>query len=75
MAIERKEQNELIELTLSQLPEQFQEVIELRFMEELDYQTIATRLNIKLSAAKMRIKRAREAFINIYTKLKKECGS
>jgi DNA-directed RNA polymerase specialized sigma24 family protein len=44
-------------------------------MEELDYQTIAKRLNIKLSAAKMRIKRAREAFIAVYTNLKKERAS
>lgn len=75
MSIERQEQKALIEQTLAQLPEQFREVIVLRFMEELDYQTIARRLNIKLSAAKMRIKRAREAFITVYTKLKKERGS
>jgi RNA polymerase sigma-70 factor (ECF subfamily) len=75
MSIERQEQKVLIEQTLAQLPEQFREVIRLRFMEELDYQTIAKRLNIKLSAAKMRIKRAREAFIAVYTNLKKERAS
>ena len=69
---EQEDIREAIQLTLKKMNAQSNEIIKLRFFEEMDYQSIADRLKIKLSAAKMRLKRAREEFIEKYQEVNKE---
>ena len=69
------EQSELqrdIETTLKHLGGTAREIIDLRFFEELDLQTIADKLEIGLSAAKMRLKRAREEFKQTFAEVQAE---
>ena len=42
------------------------DILQLRFFDELDYKTISDQLNIGLSATKMRLKRARLEFRNLF---------
>lgn len=51
---------------LGELSYPYREILLLRFVEELPIEEIARTLNIGLSAAKMRLKRAREAFMERY---------
>jgi len=44
---------------VNELPEEFREVIILRYFEDLSYQDIAKRLDISLSLAKVRVNRAK----------------
>ena len=67
--VEQDELRESIESTMQSLGSTDQEVLRLRYFDELDYQSIADRLGIGLSAVKMRIKRAREAFVQSYNKM------
>ncbi|KAA3637344.1 MAG: RNA polymerase sigma factor [Calditrichaeota bacterium] len=60
--VEKDEIGECIEETLDKMSAPDKKVIELRFFEELDYNTIAENIDISLSAMKMRLKRAREEF-------------
>lgn len=60
--IEREGAMECIEETLQEIDDGHRSVLQLRFLEELNYQAIADRLKIGLSAMKMRLKRAREEF-------------
>jgi len=60
--VERADIRECIEGTMADIGDANREIIELRFLEEHDYQTIADKLKIGLSAMKMRLKRAREQF-------------
>ncbi|MBO6940091.1 MAG: RNA polymerase sigma factor [Deltaproteobacteria bacterium] len=53
-------------LVLSDLPYPYREILILRHVEELSLQEIAESLDVGLSAAKMRLKRAREAFVERY---------
>ncbi len=69
-SLEQEDMQRAIENTMQRLTETSREILRLRFWEELDYQAIAERLHIKLSAVKMRIKRAREEFISEYQKNK-----
>lgn len=55
-----------VEWTLAQLPYPYREVLILRFVEELSLEEIAHTLDIGLSAAKMRLTRARQSFFEIY---------
>lgn len=55
-----------VEWTLAQLPYPYREVLILRFVEELSLDEIARTLDIGLSAAKMRLARARQGFSDIY---------
>ena len=55
--------------TLAELPYPYREILVLRFVEELSVGEIAETLVIGLSAAKMRLKRAREAFEVSWTNL------
>lgn len=57
---------EAIHLTLDDLPFIYREVLVLRYLEELDLQEIAKTLRLGDSAAKMRLKRAREMFEQAY---------
>ena len=55
-----------VEWTLAQLPYPYREVLILRFVEELSLDEIAQTLDIGLSAAKMRLARARQSFFEVY---------
>lgn len=55
-----------VEWTLEQLPYPYREVLILRFVEGLSIEEIANTLDIGLSAAKMRLTRAREKFSDVY---------
>lgn len=55
-----------IHITLDDLPFIYREVLVLRYLEELDVQEIAALLKLGDSAAKMRLKRAREMFEQAY---------
>ncbi len=50
-----------IEKAISELPEETQEVLRLRFIMGLDYQEVAETLGLALGTVKSRISRAREA--------------
>ncbi len=55
-----------VEWTLEQLPYPYREILILRFVEGLSIEEIATTLDVGLSAAKMRLVRARERFSEVY---------
>jgi RNA polymerase sigma-70 factor, ECF subfamily len=55
-----------VEWTLQQLPYPYREILVLRFVEGLAIEEIATTLDLGLSAAKMRLGRARERFFEVY---------
>lgn len=61
-ALEQEDTRKRIEEALGQLGEKASQIIRLRYFEEMDYKSIADELGIGLSAAKMRLKRAREEF-------------
>lgn len=67
--IDSADQREAIQRVMPALSHTDQEILQLRYFEEMAYQDIADRLGIGLSAVKMRIKRAREAFIREFKKL------
>lgn len=64
--LSRRESSERLKDTckrlLGDLGRASEEILKLRFIDELDYQSIAERLQISLSAVKMRLKRARKQF-------------
>ncbi|MEM1246127.1 MAG: sigma-70 family RNA polymerase sigma factor [Acidobacteriota bacterium] len=66
------EDRERIEIILDDLSEALRVPLVLREVDGLSYQEIADHLEISLSAAKMRIKRAREAFRNDWEQLERE---
>jgi RNA polymerase sigma-70 factor, ECF subfamily len=55
-----------VEWTLAQLPYPYREVLILRYVEELSLEEIAHTLDVGLSAAKMRLTRARQSFAEVY---------
>lgn len=60
--LERLSDRQRIHRILELMPETLRLPLVLRDMDELSYEEVATNLSISLSAAKMRIKRAREWF-------------
>ncbi len=58
---------EALLVTLQRLPYPTTEILVLRYVEELPVSEIAEHLDLGLSAAKMRLKRAREEFTTVYT--------
>lgn len=60
--MENRELREKIDAAFKSISPAAYEILLLRYVEEMDYQSIADMLKIKLSAAKMRLKRAREEF-------------
>ncbi len=64
--VEKKDVAECIERTLNDVGKEDRHILELRFLDELDYDSIATKLSIGLSAMKMRLKRARESFRKLF---------
>ena len=67
--LERSDMRKSIETVLAHISENASEILYLRYFEEMDYKSIAEKLNIGLSAAKMRLKRAREEFKEQYQNL------
>ena len=65
--LNRRVRQERIRATLDSLPDVLRIPLILRDMDGLSYQDIADELGIGLSAAKMRVKRGREAFRATYT--------
>jgi RNA polymerase sigma-70 factor (ECF subfamily) len=63
---DRISDQELIHRVLDAMPETLRIALVLRDMDELSYEEVASSLSISLSAAKMRIKRAREWFRSRY---------
>jgi len=63
---ERFGEQQIIHRVLDAMPDNLRIPLVLRDMDELSYEEVATQLSISLSAAKMRIKRAREYFRDQY---------
>ena len=59
-------ERQALDRVLGELSYPYREVLLLRYVEELPIEEVAQTLNIGLSAAKMRLKRARAAFIEKY---------
>ena len=68
-AMEQDDLRKRIEKALGQLSDSAKKIILLRYFQEMDYKSIADELDIGLSAAKMRLKRAREDFRIAYEEL------
>ncbi len=64
--LERISEQQIIHRILEAMPENLRVPLVLRDMDELSYEEVAANLKINLSAAKMRIKRAREWFREQY---------
>ncbi len=60
------EAREALSVTLTLLPYPYREILILRHVEEMALEDIATVLDVGLSAAKMRLSRARKAFVEHY---------
>ena len=55
-----------VQTAMRKLPADQRAILALLYWEELSYEEISGVLNISLSAVKMRVKRAREAFHRLY---------
>ncbi len=62
----RRDEREALVLALSRVPYPYREILVLRYLEELSLDEIAQALDIGLSAAKMRLSRARDFFKEAY---------
>jgi RNA polymerase sigma-70 factor (ECF subfamily) len=71
-SLEQQELRQQIDHTLEQLDDSVRQILTLRFIDELDYQTIADKLELGLSATKMRLKRARQDFKSTFENLSEE---
>ena len=60
------ETGQLLHRVLAELPYPHREVLVLRYLEELELAEIAARLDLGSSALKMRLKRARDAFLSLW---------
>ncbi|MCA9644043.1 MAG: RNA polymerase sigma factor [Myxococcales bacterium] len=63
------EAREVLDRSLAALPFSYREILVLRHVEELRVDEIAQLLALGESATKMRLKRAREAFLDVHDKL------
>lgn len=59
-SIIRKQRQDIIRQAISELPEKYRQVIEMRHLEELSYQEISDELDLPLGTVKAHIFRARE---------------
>lgn len=66
-AIIRKERKQIIHQAITDLPDKYRKVIEMRHLQELSYQEIAEQLDLPLGTVKAHIFRAREM---LYKELK-----
>ena len=67
--IEKKELQNKISKVFSQLPNDYQLVLRLKYQEGERVQSIAQKLALKFKATESLIFRARKAFINVFTKI------
>ena len=67
--VERMEARDRIDAVLEEMPETLRVPLVMRDMDELSYQEIADALKLGLSAVKMRIKRGREYFRELYAEM------
>ena len=70
--LKRRSQQERIRAVLEEMNDTLRIPLVMRDMDKMSYQEIADELDIKLSAVKMRIKRAREAFQQRFEELEAE---
>jgi RNA polymerase sigma-70 factor (ECF subfamily) len=71
---ERLSEQQIIHRVLDAMPDNLRIPLVLRDMDELSYEEVSANLNISLSAAKMRIKRAREWFRDQYEAQNERAG-
>lgn len=64
--VDRQDMRTQIEATLAQMPASLRVPLVMRDLDQLPYQDIADALGLKLSAVKMRIKRGRTMFRELY---------
>jgi RNA polymerase sigma factor (sigma-70 family) len=64
--LERQESHQCFLEKLNQLDQKYQEVLKLRYFEELSYQEITVRLDLDMSVVKTRIFRAKELLRESY---------
>lgn len=67
--LEAKETRELVSLVLTQLPPDYREILEAKYMKELSLQDIAASQGRSVDSVKGRIKRARVAFRQTFATL------
>lgn len=70
--LEREDLRRQIEDVIGCLSDHSKEMIRLRFQNEMDYKSIAEKLDLNMSTVKMRIRCAREEFKEQYAKLIRE---
>lgn len=63
----RQELGRLVQATVDTLPEHYSTVLELKYIDELSVQDIATQLNIGTKAAESLLTRARQAFRSAFS--------
>ncbi len=63
---QKEDLRKIIDRTFERLSDLSREILTLRYIEEMDLKSISAELGIGLSAAKMRLGRAREEFIKKY---------
>jgi RNA polymerase sigma-70 factor (ECF subfamily) len=68
-AVDARDRRQRIAAALDQVPETLRIPLVMCDLDEMPYQEIADTLGIGLSAAKMRIKRGREAFREAYERM------
>ena len=75
MTLMQRRQNELLAQAMAQLRPEEAEIIRMKDLEQRQYHEIAEILDIGLSAAKMRVQRARLAFQIAYNALAQGAGN
>ncbi len=62
----RRQRKEAVHQLIQQLPENYREVIELRYLQEMSYREIANELDIPEGTVKAKLFRARKALVEIF---------
>lgn len=65
-----KQRIQLLRVAVSQLPEKYKKVVELRYYEELSYEEISERLQITLANVKIQLLRAKNMLSEIMTNVR-----
>lgn len=63
-ALEEEERRRGVEMIMGRLPVHFREVLHLRYMEGLEYEAIASQLNLPMGTVKTWLHRAKKAFLS-----------
>lgn len=72
--LEEKEKTEIIDRVVNNLPENYRDIIILKYFDELKYQEIADVLNIEVSKVKWKLYEARKLLIREMDNLEEEEG-